>query len=59
MGMTAKRIWGKQFVKMVEMIYEGTKRGYEPNKFIGGDTSEGKAARVRLQTIIEEIMSKS
>jgi len=43
---------------MLALIYEGVTVGIGVGKFIGGTTPEGKAARVRVQLRIEEIMAK-
>lgn len=57
-GMEAKFIWGNQWVKMLELLYEGTTTGIGgvADKLVGGQTPEGKAARVRVQLQIERIM---
>ncbi|KAG1726623.1 GLE1-like protein-domain-containing protein [Suillus paluster] len=57
-GMEAKFIWGNQWVKMLELLYEGATTGIggAAGKLVGGQTPEGKAARVRVQLQIERIM---
>ncbi|KAG1853314.1 GLE1-like protein-domain-containing protein [Suillus tomentosus] len=57
-GMEAKFIWGNQWVKMLELLYEGATTGIGgvAGKLLGGQTPEGKAARVRVQLQIERIM---
>ncbi|KAG2072109.1 hypothetical protein BDR04DRAFT_1134738 [Suillus decipiens] len=57
-GMEAKFIWGNQWVKMLELLYEGATTGIGgvAGKLVGGPTPEGKAARVRVQLQIERIM---
>lgn len=57
-GMEAKFIWGNQWVKMMELLYEGATTGIGgvAGKLVGGQTPEGKAARVRVQLQIERIM---
>jgi len=57
-GLDALQIWGAQWVKMLALIYEGVTVGIGVDKYIGGTTPEGKAARVRVQLKIEEIMAK-
>jgi nucleoporin GLE1 len=57
MGHDALLIWGAQWVKMLALIYEGVTVGIGADRFIGGITPEGKAARVRVQLEIERIMS--
>ncbi|KAI0315080.1 GLE1-like protein-domain-containing protein [Amylostereum chailletii] len=52
-GAEAKYVWGKQWVKMLELLYDAV-TGEE--KKIGGTTSEGHATRVRLQLEIERAM---
>ncbi|OJA12961.1 hypothetical protein AZE42_04710 [Rhizopogon vesiculosus] len=57
-GMEAKFIWGNQWVKLLELLYEGATAGIggTAGKLLGGQTPEGKAARVRVQLQIERIM---
>lgn len=57
-GVNAKSIYGAQWMKMLEVLYEGSTTGLfgQPGKLIGGDTPEGKAARTRLQLEIERII---
>ena len=57
-GMEAKFIWGSQWVKLLELLYEGATIGIggAVGKLVGGQTPEGKAARVRVQLQIERIM---
>lgn len=57
MGHDALQIWGAQWVKMLALIYEGVTVGIGADKFIGGVSPEGKAARVRVQLEIERIMT--
>lgn len=56
MGAEAIKLWGRQFVKVLEMIYLGVKQGYAPGKYLGGISTEGKAARVRVELEIDKIM---
>lgn len=58
-GMNAKLTWGAQWIKLLEVLYEGVTTGLfgKPGKLIGGDTAEGVAARVRVQLEIERIMT--
>jgi nucleoporin GLE1 len=58
MGDEALVIWGTQFVKMLELVYLGIKDGFAPGKFLGGETSEGKAARIRVELEIERILGR-
>ena len=57
--MKAKEIWGVQWVKMLEVLYEGVTEGIngQKDRLIGGQSPEGIAARVRVQLEIERIMS--
>ncbi|KAH8823033.1 GLE1-like protein-domain-containing protein [Flagelloscypha sp. PMI_526] len=59
-GKDGLRIWGKQWIKMLALIYDGATKGYagegEDKKLIGGMSTEGKPARGRLQMVIESIM---
>lgn len=57
MGHDALQIWGSQWVKMLALIYEGVTVGIGADKFIGGQSPEGRAARVRVQLEIERIMA--
>jgi nucleoporin GLE1 len=41
---------------MLALVYEGVTNGTGNGKFIGGESPEGKAARVRVQLEIERIM---
>ena len=58
-GAKAKGVWGAQWVKLLEVLYEGVTTGLfgEQGKLIGGDSPEGIAARVRVQLEIERIMT--
>ncbi|KAH9950756.1 GLE1-like protein-domain-containing protein, partial [Amylocystis lapponica] len=57
-GMEARDVWGAQWVKMLAVLYEGVTTGLHGSKerLIGGQSSEGIAARVRCQLEIERIM---
>ena len=58
-GLNAKAIWGAQWVKLLEVLYEGVTVGIfnTPGRLIGGTVPEGIAARTRVQLEIERIMS--
>jgi len=58
-GVEAREIWGPQWVKLLERLYEGVTTGFHDSngRMIGGNSSEGIAARVRVQLEIERIMS--
>ncbi|KAF8548731.1 hypothetical protein OG21DRAFT_1516002 [Imleria badia] len=57
-GMEAKYIWGKQWVKLLELLYEAATVGIggKSDTLLGGQTPEGKAACVRVQLEIENIV---
>ena len=59
-GLNAKRVWGAQWVKMLELLYEGVTVGIHgtPGRLVGGSSPEGTAARVRVHSKIEWIMSE-
>ena len=60
-GMEAKNIWGKQWVKLLELLYESATVGIggKSDTLLGGQTPEGKAACVRVQLEIEIILRNS
>jgi nucleoporin GLE1 len=51
MGSHGRELWGRQWDKMLEVVYEGATKA-----MIGGKTPEGVAARVRVQLEVERIM---
>ncbi|KAH7890468.1 GLE1-like protein-domain-containing protein [Phlebopus sp. FC_14] len=57
-GLEARNIWGPQWVKLLEVLYEGAMVGIggSSDKPLGGSTPEGKAACVRVQLEIERII---
>ncbi|KAH7915537.1 GLE1-like protein-domain-containing protein [Hygrophoropsis aurantiaca] len=55
-GLEARSVWGQQWVKLLELLYEGATNGIGGDKVLGGQNPEGKAARVRVQLEIERIM---
>ncbi|KAI0336994.1 hypothetical protein BDW22DRAFT_1340666 [Trametopsis cervina] len=57
-GVSAREIWGVQWVKLLGVLYEGVTAGLfgEEGRLIGGKSAEGTAARVRVQLEIERIM---
>ncbi|TFY52497.1 hypothetical protein EVJ58_g9982 [Rhodofomes roseus] len=59
-GVRARQIWGKQWVKLLAQLYEAATAGLggKPGRLLGGDSSEGIAARVRVQLAIERIMAQ-
>ncbi|KAG6918020.1 hypothetical protein DXG01_016872 [Tephrocybe rancida] len=56
MDVDGRKIWGHQYNKLLELIYEGVTTGYEPGKLIGGTSSEAVAARSRVQMVIESVL---
>ena len=58
-GAGAKAVWGSQWTKLLEVLYEGCTVGLlgNPAKLIGGTTPEGTSARFRVQGEIEKIMA--
>ncbi|KAF5381578.1 hypothetical protein D9615_005384 [Tricholomella constricta] len=56
MGSHARKIWGHQWNKLLELVYEGVTTGYDTGKIIGGVSGEGIAARVRIQLEVERIL---
>ncbi|EDR10205.1 uncharacterized protein LACBIDRAFT_318370 [Laccaria bicolor S238N-H82] len=57
LGSDARDIWGYQWVKLLALVYEGVTASLEGGNFIGSESPEGKAARVRVQLEIERIMT--
>lgn len=59
--MEAKHVWGKQWVKLLELLYEAATVGFggKSDTLLGGQTPEGKAACVRVQLEIENIVRNS
>lgn len=56
-GEKARDVWGHQWTKLMALIYEGVTKGIAgTDKRIGGTSSEGKAAQIRVQLEIERIM---
>ncbi|KAJ7274167.1 GLE1-like protein-domain-containing protein [Mycena rebaudengoi] len=57
LGSHALEVWGNQWVKMLELVYEGVTVGMGGGRFIGGSSPEGQAARARVQMEVERIMA--
>ncbi|KAI5122850.1 hypothetical protein M0805_003144 [Coniferiporia weirii] len=55
-GLHAKTIWGKQFIKMLQLIFEGTQG--EGKTHFGGTEVLAQASRARCQLEIEKIMAQ-
>ncbi|KZV71044.1 hypothetical protein PENSPDRAFT_606428 [Peniophora sp. CONT] len=52
-GAPALRIWGKQWAKLLALLWDSVHSG---EKRIGGESSEAAGARVRLQLAVERAM---
>ena len=57
LGSYAKLVYGHQWNKMLALIYEGVTVGLGNGKFIGGESAEGTAARVRVQLEVERLIA--
>jgi len=55
-GVQAREIFGKQWHKLMELLYSGLTQ-VNPVKPIGGTTPEGTAARMRALLEVEKIMN--
>jgi nucleoporin GLE1 len=61
-GVEAKSAFGGQWEKMLGLLYQGATEGIrrtdgsETRMLIGGNSAEGKAARVRMMLEIERII---
>ncbi|CCM04763.1 uncharacterized protein FIBRA_06953 [Fibroporia radiculosa] len=58
-GLEARDIWGQQWIKLLERLYECTTTGIPGTngRLLGGSSPEGTSARVRVQIEIERILS--
>ncbi|KAG5651073.1 hypothetical protein H0H81_009986 [Sphagnurus paluster] len=56
LGSHARTVWGHQWNKMLELVYEGVTTGYGNGKTIGGNSAEGNAARMRIKIEVERIL---
>lgn len=59
LGTDAKVVWGKQWIKVLALLYQSVTEGIggDARLSVGGESAEGKAARVRVQLEIERIMA--
>lgn len=62
MGMDAKDIWGVQWIKVLGLIYQGVnedlpKGSNDERLLMGGQSPEGKSARMRVLLQVEKIMA--
>ena len=55
-GVHAKTIWGKQFIKMLQFIYEGIQS--EDKQRFGGSDVLAQASRARCILEVEKIMAQ-
>ncbi|TRM58987.1 GLE1-like protein-domain-containing protein [Schizophyllum amplum] len=55
-GSDARKIWGKQWTKVLALIYDLVKNGLGDGKVFGGTSPEGVASRMRVQLEIDSIM---
>ncbi|KAI6038509.1 GLE1-like protein-domain-containing protein [Pisolithus marmoratus] len=61
-GLEARYIWGKQWMKLLQLLYVASTEGIgstpstDGKRMLGGQTPEGKSARVRVQLEIERIV---
>ncbi|KAG6813349.1 hypothetical protein H0H92_011897 [Tricholoma furcatifolium] len=56
MDIDGRKIWGHQYNKLLELIYEGVTKGYEADKLIGGTSPEAVSARARVKMTIERVL---
>lgn len=59
LGSEAADIWGFQWIKVLQLIYEGVTVGVfgQAGKTIGGDSPEGKAGKAKVKMEIQRIVS--
>ncbi|KAJ7143550.1 GLE1-like protein-domain-containing protein [Mycena crocata] len=57
LGSHALDVWGHQWAKMLELVYQGATVGYAEGKLIGGPSATGTSARARIQMEVERIMA--
>ncbi|KAJ7643796.1 GLE1-like protein-domain-containing protein [Roridomyces roridus] len=57
LGVHVLQVWGQQWVKMLELIYQGATDGFADGKLIGGTTGVGTSARMRVRNEVERIMA--
>lgn len=67
-GRKARRAWGKQFVKLLALVYKSIQEteSFKPatpdsinERQIGAEGVEGKPGRVRVSLAIEKLMSET
>ncbi|KAJ7451697.1 GLE1-like protein-domain-containing protein [Mycena latifolia] len=57
LGSHALEVWGHQWVKMLELVYQGATVGFAEGRYIGGTSAVGNSARARVQMEVERIMT--
>lgn len=57
LGSHARELWGHQWNKMLELIYEGVTAGFGNGRKIGGGSTEGDGVRLRVQFEVERIVT--
>uniref|UniRef100_D8QLY3 mRNA export factor GLE1 n=1 Tax=Schizophyllum commune (strain H4-8 / FGSC 9210) TaxID=578458 RepID=D8QLY3_SCHCM len=55
-GADARKIWGKQWTKVLALIYDLVNNGIGEGKPLGGTSPEGTAGRLRIKLEIDKIM---
>ncbi|KIY44314.1 hypothetical protein FISHEDRAFT_51335, partial [Fistulina hepatica ATCC 64428] len=55
-GSGARQCWGRQWLKMLSLLYDVAKNGYADGKQLGGTTPEGRAGCGRVLIEIERII---
>ncbi|KAI6112286.1 GLE1-like protein-domain-containing protein [Pisolithus croceorrhizus] len=61
-GLEARHIWGRQWIKILQLLYVASTEGIgsvpstDEERMLGGKTPEGRSARVRVQLEIERIV---
>ncbi|KAL1677539.1 GLE1-like protein-domain-containing protein, partial [Schizophyllum commune] len=58
-GAEARTIWGKQWTKVLALIYDLVQNGIGEGKPLGGTSPEGTAGRLRVKLEIDKIMGVS
>ncbi|KAL1731331.1 GLE1-like protein-domain-containing protein [Schizophyllum commune] len=58
-GADARKIWGKQWTKVLALIYDLVQNGIGEGKPLGGTSPEGTAGRLRVKLEIDKIMGVS
>lgn len=57
LGSHALEVWGQQWVKMLELVYQGATIGFAEGRLLGGPTGVGTSARTRVRIEVERIMA--